>query len=178
MIIRKAENPFDPFPWVNRWMASVSAAAINQVPKYTTWLAVFVLAVMALMMYFDRLPQPIVSDTEFLGLPVFATGDYAIGWIACGNKVSVGLVAFGGAAFGGMAIGGCSFGIFSIGGLAIGLLAAFGGGSMGYYSFGGGSIGAFAYSGQGVAIGYYSAEGRQKEKLAFVDDKNNISEAK
>lgn len=64
-----------------------------------------------------------VSDTEFLGMPLF---NVDIGGAQGSLKVTRGIFAIGNIAVGAVAVGGISVGLLSIGGLAAGLLA-FGG---------------------------------------------------
>jgi hypothetical protein len=121
-----------------------------------------------------------VSDTTFLGLPLFHLGDtmstgiVAHGVVACGvisvGVLSVGVISFGGGigviSFGGVGIvsfGGVSIGVVAVGGASLGVIAI-GGAALGYIAIGGGAMGIYVLAGGGK--GRYVFDRRRQNKKA------------
>ena len=92
----------------------------------------------------------------------------ARGWIAIGD-ISFGIIlSVGGVAFGGAAIGGIAVGLLSFAGMAIGVLA-FGGGAIGVFATGGGAIAWHAATGGFAMANEYALGGE-----AFANQANNL----
>jgi len=112
------------------------------------------------------------SETSLIGLPMlvngFSGGDYPITVLRIPVGIlalnGIGLLSFGGIAFGVVAIGGLGIGVIAIGGGAVGLIA-FGGGSLGIIAIGGGSVGYIAIG--GGAYGHYVLAGDGKGDHVF-----------
>jgi hypothetical protein len=90
------------------------------------------------------------------GVPREGAPDWAVGWIAVGDRAAGILFALGGMAVGGISVGTVSAGIISVGAVSVGLLA------MGAVAVGGLAMGAMSFgllAAGGFAVGWTAAAG-------------------
>jgi len=101
------------------------------------------------------------SQTRVWGMPLFATGREAHGFVALGGEAR-GVFAIGGMAEGVFALGGVAIGVIAFGGTTAGLLAigglvlawrAMGGVAIGHAAFGGVAIAFYPYGGVKIRLG-------------------------
>ena len=105
------------------------------------------------------------SKARIWGMPVFATGKTARGFVALGGEAR-GVFAIGGVAEGVFALGGVAIGVIAFGGTTAGMLAvgglvlgwrALGGVAVGHAAFGGVAIAVYPYGGAKIRLGARSA---------------------
>jgi hypothetical protein len=101
------------------------------------------------------------SRARIFGMPVFATGRTAHGFVALGGQAR-GIFAIGGVAEGVFALGGVAIGVIAFGGTTAGLLAvgglvlawrAFGGVAIGHAAFGAVAIAVYPFGGAKIRLG-------------------------